>query len=616
MKSKKEFLNDIDTIYEKLTLMQEEQNRFFDLAKGKDNSEAKALVESFINEVGIKESKEAIVASLSYLVNLREDSLEQLLKSQGFTREQIDIKLELAYKFNAKRYLERFERLITFIEEKNLLTPFYRAIISGVHSIGESFTKWQSRWREHIINGVNRDLFNLFNGDEEKIYAMLRHHNLLDCKNGKIADRCYSVLVYDNHKFRRVSYADAFKSEVDEISTKLDILIEVLEELEDEVYKQKSEWIKYFLAIKEALTHKNVDNLVSLWADVDRAWMKITTPLQVGHPLEYYEDKYRKAVALEWDLRIINPKIQNSSSTKDNIKKMAYHLAQEIGEDATKLIAKNLTQVDRAQLYIGQPMLYYGAQLNGLFSAQVVPNDEEVSSELGKKIFAYIDFVRENAKSKPIMQINVNRFGIDFIKKRQNLVLNNAELFNKLYDISTIGHEFGHILWIDSETEVAMNKNGQFKNIEEFKATTGGIMAFFENEEDSLKEHFIDDIVSRAVGLMAWREVTEVLPYYCEGLIHLELLYESGLIYFENSMVKIDYSKYESFKEIYKAAYKELAFEYLNQNDASEFLNLFTINDGEHFLPKNQEVRDFVQSYYSEYKKIGNVVAKEFINNI
>ncbi len=53
---------------------------------------------------------------------------------------------------------------------------------------------------------------------------------------------------------------------------------------------------------------------------------------------------------------------------------------------------------------------------------------------------------------------------------------------------------------------------------------------------------------------MAWREVDEVLPYYAEGLIHLELLYNSGLINFSQGMVEIDYSRFESFKDIYQIA--------------------------------------------------------------
>ena len=611
--SKEQFLEDIQKIYNELSKRQSRLNSYFDLAKGKESSEASALVEQFLEHIGLPRNQDSIVASLNYLVNLREDSLEQCMKNEGFTQDMIDSKLELAYLFNSKIYLQRFEDLINYIEENSLLTPFYRKLISGVHSIGEIITKWQSRWRNHIINGVNRELFELFKGDEDKIFEMLQNQNLLDCKDGKVADRCYSVLINHKDGYKRVAYSEAFKEEVAEVVDRLSILIETLEELEDNTYNQKQEWINYFLALKEAFLHSNPDELVSLWADVDRAWMKITTPLQVGHPLEYYEDKYRKAVALEWDLRIVNPKMQKNSNTKNSIKKMARTLANDFDDYAKKVIAKNLIQIDNAQLYIGQPAMYYGAELNGLFSAQVVPNDEEVSSELGKKIFAYVDFVRESKLSKPIMQIAVNTFGIDFIKKQRELIENSPETWNIVYDISTIGHEFGHILWIDSDTEVSMNKSGQFKNIEEFKATTGGIMAYFNNEIEELKEAFIDDIVSRAVNLMAWQEVNEVLPYYCEGLIHLELLFESKLITLDNGIVKIDYNKYSNFKELYTQAYKELAKTYLQKVDANEYLKMFTVKESKVYLPKTKAVREFVQNYYSEYKQIGNQVAKEFL---
>lgn len=611
-KQQEQFLNDIQKIYNELSRQDAQYNDYFKLAKGQEHKEAERLVDSFLEHIGLPYNKESIHAALTYLINLREDSLEQFMKQAGFTQSQIDAKLELAYLFNSKRYLERFESLIGYIEAKGLLTPFYRAILSGVHSIGETITKWQTHWRNHIINGINRDLFELFKGDEKKIFEMLQQQNLLDCKDGKVVDRCYSVLVPQKDGYKRLAYADAFANEVIEASSRLELLIETLERLSDDVYMQKDAWIAYFMAIKEALVHTNPDNLVSLWANVDRAWMQITTPLQVGHPLEYYEDKYRKAVALEWDVRIINPQMQKESSVKNSIKKMAYSLAKSFDQEAMRIISKNLLQVDRAQLYISRPMFYYGAELNGLFSAQVVPNDESVSSELGKKIFAYIDFVRESKKAKPIMQLAIETFGIDFIKKQRNLLSENPELWNKIYDITTIGHEFGHILWIDSDTEVVMNKTGQFKNIEEFKATCGGIMAFFENEQTKLTEPFIDDIASRAVNLMAWREVDEVLPYYCEGLIHLELLYESGILNLSNSMVSIDYSKYAQFKTLYSEAYKELVQNYLQKADASEYLQLFTQKQQGHYLPKTPQLVEFVQNYYDSYKKIGNQVAKEF----
>ena len=499
-------------------------------------------------------------------------------------------------------------------------------------------SEWQSHWTDHIIHSVNLELSDMFNGDDAKVFEMLQGESLLDTDtSGCVGDRCYSVLKKvegltsddvsqsDDDKsfsdlsnkpvgqkssagltpqYKSVAYAEAFPEQVKGVTIALEQLISLLGQHEDDVFNQKSEWIAYFTAIKEAFAHTQTDELIGKWAEVDRKWMAVKTPLQVGHPLEYYEDHYRKAVALEWDLRIVNPNLQEGSATRENIKNFASTMAESFGADAQRTMAKNLTQVDETQLYIGQPILYYAAEFNGLFSAQVVPNDEQVSAELGKKIFAYADFVMESKKSKPIMKLSVETMGEAFVKKQKALVDNEPKLWQELYDISTIGHEYGHILWIDSDTETKMNGSGQFKNIEEFKATSGGLMAFFHNEREELKDHIIDDVVGRAEGLMAWREVGEVLPYYCEGLIHLDILFGSGIITYDRE-IKIDYSKYHAMKKAYQNAYKNLAENYLAKVDAQIFLNDYAQKEEGVYLPVEENIKSFVNHYYTRYKEIG-----------
>jgi hypothetical protein len=293
--------------------------------------------------------------------------------------------------------------------------------------------------------------------------------------------------------------------------------------------------------------------------------------------------------------------------TRENIKNFSAKLSSKIDGEVVGTVKKNATQIDETQLYIGKPMLYYGAEFNGLFSAQVVPNDEQVSSELGKKIFAYADFVMEGQKAKPIMQLSVETMGLDFVKAKRALAERDPELWQEIYDASTIGHEFGHILWIDGDTESSMNEKGQFKNIEEFKATSGGLMAFFENEREELKKHMVDDLVSRAVGLMAWREVGEVLPYYCEGLIHLDILFGSGIITYDTE-IKIDYSKYDVMKERYQEVYRALAQHYIDKKDASDYLEQYAQKSSGVYLPVDSDILTFVNSYYKRYKEIGQQV--------
>lgn len=606
--TKQQFTEDLQRIYDELQKRQNALNGFYKLLDG-GHDEASKLVDDFLVYLDLKKDDETVMAALTRIINLREDALEQVLQREKLSEEERIDKKEQAYRFVSNMHLKRHETFISWVEEAQLLTPFYRAIISGVHTVGIAMSGWQSAWTSHIIHGVNRELLTLFNGDEEKIFEKLQNESLLDVNSrGEIGDRCYSVLHQDkNGQFKRVSYAEAFKDEVAHVKEALEIFIEVLATLEDEVFGQKEAWLNYLMAINNAFSHTNPDELIEYWANVDRVWMKVTTPLQIGHPLEYYEDHYRKAVALEWDLRIVNPGLQENSRTRENIQDFASKMAQEFGETAQRTISKNLMQVRETQLYIGQPMFYYGAEFNGLFSAQVVPNDEEVSSELGKKIFAYADFVMESKRSKPIMKLNVEIMTESFVKKQRALIENEPKLWHELYDISTIGHEFGHILWIDSDTEAKMNGTGQFKNIEEFKATTGGLMAFFYHEKESLKTHIIDDLVSRAVGLMAWREVGEALPYYCEGLIHLAILFESGVVTFDKT-IQIRYEYYETMKEAYILAYQKLAKHYLDKKDANIYLSEYAIKYGSIYLPSKENVRNFVEYYYKRYQEIGQQI--------
>jgi hypothetical protein len=531
-----------------------------------------------------------LLALKKRFLHLREDSFVNILKNNGFSDEEIkEIHLDL-YELTKDFWIKEHQKLIDEISV--FVGPFYSEILRGVHKIGIAFSKWQPAWIKHIIHTINEELSLEFGGDEAKVMAFLMENNLVE------DDRSYSVLVKGESGYLVKSYYDVFEEEIEEAVRAIDELIVNLEKLEDEF---KVEWILYFNALKMALLEKDKTQLIRRWQNVDKIWMDIKSPIQVGHPLEYYEDKFRKAVALELDIRIQNPNLK--SEVKDNIVKMykKYCLNKE-------LLDKALQNINRTQLYISTPATFYGAEFNGLFSAQVVPNDEKVSLEKGKKIFAFVDKVYEDIKARPKMALSYEIFGKSFMDRFYS-ELEDKEKFIKVYDITTIGHEFGHILWVDEESERVMNKSGMFKNIEEFKATTGGLMAFFENEDKELINAILDDTIKRAVGLIGWMEVDEVLPYYIEGLIHLSGLFESGVIKFNSKNLEYDYSKYSELKNWYKKTYLDLANHYVEKKDAKEFLDKFVYKD-KNFYPLNKEADEFVRHYYKRYQEIGNRVYK------
>jgi hypothetical protein len=582
----------LEAAYEVVRKRDEKINSYFK----KCPDDIRALFEEILKALNLEINDENLLALKKRFFHLREDSVLNLLKKGNFSKEEIkEIQLDL-YELTKNFWIKEHEELIQNIAP--FVGAFYAEILRGVHKIGIAFSKWQPNWTKHIIHSVNEELSLEFNGDEAKIMAYLLEKDLIDKgHNEELGDRCYSVLVKgESGNYLVKCYSEIFEEEVNEAVKAIDELIINLESFEDEY---KLQWILYFHSLKMALLEKNRHNLIKKWADVDKIWMDIKSPVQVGHPLEYYEDKYRKAVALELDVRIQNPSLK--SSVKENIVQMYKKYCKD-----ELLLKTALENIEKTQLYISSPATFYGAEFNGLFSAQVVPNDETVSLEKGKKIFAFVDKVYEDIKARPKMAISYEIMGKEFMDRFYK-DLEDKEKFIQIYDITTIGHEFGHILWVDENTESAMNKSGMFKNVEEFKATTGGLMAFFENEKSELISAVLDDVVKRAVGLVAWMEVDEVLPYYIEGLIHLTGLFETGVVSFNGKCLEYDYSKYENLKEWYKKTYLKLAECYVQKEDAKTFLDEFVYKE-KNFYPLHKQADEFVRHYYQRYMEIGDKI--------
>ena len=611
--STEQFLNDIQKIYDYISDKKQTTNKLYEYLENKEY-EKLSIIDSFAKELEIDSIDDEIrLALITRVVNLRDDGLIQVLKKLGNDDKKIIELQEKAYQFAKNFWLDSHKELLDFIDSNKLLTPFYAEIFKGVYEVGLAFSKWQSSWTKLIINTTNKELLEK-HGSDEKVMDFLEQNNLYDLgHNAQIADRSYSALVKDSKgDYSSKAYIKAFKHEVTNTIDVLDTFIDRLVELEDNVYNAKWDYVLYLQSIVKALAGDKEDNLVSLWADVDRTWMKIKTPVQIGHPLEYYEDHYRKAVALEWDIRLSNPSFEKNNNRVKNIKSMFTNIFSSFEESKTykDIYQFSYKSLDKVQLYLGRPALFFGAEFNGLFSAQVVPNDEIVSREEGKKIFAFSDEILQGSRAKPFLKLSQEIFGQEFLSEDRNFTFKEEKKWHQVYDITTIGHEYGHILWCDDETESAMNKTANFKNIEEFKATTGGLVSFFvgESEKELSRPLFIDTI-KRAVGLMGWMEVDEVQPYYCEGLIHLNGLFNSQVLSWDKEAKKLsidmDDKTLDNLQKWYIDTYKSLANHYLDKKDATLWLNQFAKKEDKYFMPVDKNINSFVEYYYERYKEIG-----------
>ncbi|MDN5082725.1 invasion protein CiaB [Aliarcobacter butzleri] len=618
--TKEQFLNDLQKIYD---FLNDQKTKTNELIKFLENEEFDklTLIDDFAKSLNLEMNSDLRFALVTRLVNLRDDSLVQVLKKLEKNEKEIIELQEKAYQFVKQYWHDIHTKFIDFIVENKLLTPFYREIFIGVYNVGLQMSSWQTSWTAHIINGINKELVALFDGDEAKIMKYLEDEKLFDLGHGGItADRCYSALVKDGDKYKSQAYIKAFKKETTEVVDALEEFADKLIELEDEIYNQKWDYVLYIQALIKAFSEDRTDELVSKWADVDRAWMKIKTPIQIGHPLEYYEDHFRKAVALEWDIRLTNPKFAQNDHRVNKIKSAfsKIYSSFEANNSYKKIYDFSFKSLNKVQLYVGRPALFFGAEFNGLFSAQVVPNDEVVSLEEGKKIFAFSDEILQTSRAKPFLKLSQEIFGQELLTRDRMFLFNETASWHQVYDISTIGHEYGHILWCDDETESVMNKTGNFKNIEEFKATTGGLISYLLDEDTDelhLKEQVLIDLVKRSVGLIGWMEVDEVQPYYCEGLIHLSGLFDSGVLSWddENKKLSIDISdaKFEALKAWYITNYTALAKHYLDKKDATLFLNNYATKTEKYFMPNDETINSFVKYYFKRYQEIGQELDTE-----
>lgn len=548
------------------------------------------------------------LAMVSRIVDLKFQGIENELKRLNLSKEQIkNINLNL-YDYVSEFYINAFDSMLKQVNDENLLDEFEMELLWSVHRIGIAITKMQKIWQHHIIDEINEEFESKFSTIAQAMKFISQNGLYQIDSDGLRCDRVYGAVIKSNDNYKMVPYMVAFKEECSAVVEEFENSIKMLKPLSKT--SQDSAYISYLEALKIAFKESDNNLVVARWQDAERAWMQTRGAIQIGHPLEYYEDAYTHAVALEWDIRLSEDGGVNEQGLKDSIKDSFNQIYSKTGVKNPNMTALVHSNIDKTQLYISTPMLYYGAEFNGLFSAQVVPNDEKVSGECGKKIFAFVDFVYQSSKAKPFMKLASEIFDKQFLDYGREILFKNEKIWKQVYEISTIGHEFGHILFMDSDSENIMNTGGEFKFIEEYKATTGGLVNFFLHEVQELKMPVFAELIKRSVGLIAWQKVAETRAYYCEGLIHLDLLFKAGVLSFNGAKlsVKFDIQSYEAFKVLVMQNYINLATHYAKKLNASEFLAIFAKFDGEVYLPTDSIVAEFVKYYYSRYEAIGNEI--------
>ncbi len=567
------------------------------------------FLDSLLEEINFPKNKETRFAIFSRVINLSEGPLKNYMNKIQFSEHWQKQILKKTYEITRRFQIQMQDEIITEIEKENLLSPFYIKIFKWVHDVWQVFNTLFEKYEEHVLI-TTKELERYFFSNPDWIMDFLNENNLLDKDwDNKLAGRTYSLLKWKNNKYEKKAYIEIFEQETLELIKRLDNFIEKLTQEKDTSYNQKQEYINYLMLIKRVFQEKNTDKLIDMWREVEEAWMKIKTPFQITHPLEYYIDKYRQTVSPEWDIRV-KEDLNIETNTYENMLNMFSQLYDEIwdNKEIYETIVSNLGKI---QLNICSQVLYYWRRLKSLCAAQVVPNDEIVSKKHGKKVFALLERVLEMKRKAPFMKLSKETIWKKTLHEHRKFLFWNNENFYRNYDIYTIGHELWHMLWQDSDTESEMNKTWYYKKIEEFKATTWALVAYFSDWKEELKDKIILEHIMRCVWLLVYKNINQVQPYYCESLIHLETLFKSWVIKVRDGKIEMNLSNenYEKLKKNYIKIYKELATNYLNKTDAWEFLfKYLEKHEDWYFLPKTTKLANFVKHYYELYKEIWNEI--------
>lgn len=183
------FIKDLSDIYQYLDFQKNSINKLLSYLENKEFDKLE-IIEKMAKELGLSMSDNLRVSLVTRIVNLRDDSLVQVLKKLGKNESEIIELQEKAYCFVRDFWHEKHKNTIDYIKQNRLLTPFYQEIFNGVYNVGIEMSSWQSSWTAHIINGINKELSKMFDGDDEKVMNYLEENKLFDYGHNKLlADR-------------------------------------------------------------------------------------------------------------------------------------------------------------------------------------------------------------------------------------------------------------------------------------------------------------------------------------------------------------------------------------------------------------------------------------------
>lgn len=447
-----------------------------------------------------------------------------------------------------------------------------KIIIEGALKIAPHMDEVYKKWRSTMVTSAfGQELEEMGPAEVEKMLtaAGLKNPHTILIKNEK-------------GNLQQIPYSEAFSQEYSAIGDLLSQTIKRLAEITAENALDKTAYIEYLSAYREALLETNPDKLKEVWKKVDEIWLETKGKLQIVHGMENYDDPGRIRIVPELRVLIEDESADETLKQAETVKQA---LIDDLSEDCRDLdsFQASLPAIKNSQIYSTQTIVISGCVLDSKVAGQVVPNDEDIRAEKGVKVFVVRDSL--DLRHQKIKKGLAAVFGEDFANNEY------VDPGNVISSILVAGHEFTHPAFIRPGER---REEGVFSQVEEVKAEIGSIITFqkqFNKGELSRNQvkRGITSVIGGSLRTLLAKGEADALEYYNIGLFYIDTLIKSGMMKETSEGWTIDFSEESitSFFAEIKRRFKELAVayetrdpekvarfttNYLQETDASEAL--------------------------------------------
>ncbi|MFA5050603.1 MAG: hypothetical protein WC499_00595 [Patescibacteria group bacterium] len=325
-------------------------------------------------------------------------------------------------------------------------------------------------------------------------------------------------------KAKQIPLVEMFPIEINGIAK---ILKQLAKNLPDD-----TDYREYFLALRTALINKDLEQMETLWIEVDKKWIEISSDRRLI-PVHMMESDYEVPIRVAPEYRLL-------WRTGCHAKELGL-MRKEMSDLAKKFDPRAVEKIKRTDVGVFLTILASGSNIDFRLAGQSVPNYPEAQA-LGMKVFLDQESMKQRFHGfqsliQKVLDPESSTWAMKFLKE-------------EFAYLDVFGHEFGHCFCINERLIEVFGDNKS--KVEEMKATLldiEGVRQAIENgslSDEIRKEAFSSlaaMIISHLIRMLEQSNFNNptVAPYVneCMGILN-KLMAASIITVTESGKLHVD----------------------------------------------------------------------------